>query len=54
MKIREYMKYIRIISLLKSIRNGNITRKEILIAICVLISIRLAIYFSLHYPILKI
>jgi hypothetical protein len=50
MNIRNYLKYFRIISLIRSIRNGEVTRKEILIAICAFIALRVAIYFSLHHP----
>jgi len=50
MEIRKNLKYFRIISLIRSIRNGEITRKEILITIGVFIALRLAIYFGMHHP----
>lgn len=49
MEIRDYLKYLRFISLVRSFRRGEVTRNEILIGIGVLVAIRLAIYFGFQH-----
>lgn len=49
MEIRNYLKYIRFINIVRSFHRGEITKREILIAVGVLIALRLVIYFGFHY-----
>ena len=44
-----YLKYFRFISIVKSFRKGEVTRREVFIAIGVLVAIRLAIYVGYQH-----
>ncbi len=49
MEVRNYLKYLRFINLTRSFIRGNITRREILIGIAVLVAIRIAIYVGFQH-----
>ncbi len=44
-----YLKYFRFISIVRSFRKGEVTRREVFIAIGVLVAIRLAIYVGYQH-----
>jgi hypothetical protein len=44
MQAKDVLKYIRFISLIRSFRRGEVTRREILIAVGLLVGLRLAIW----------
>ncbi len=47
--IKNYLKYLRFFSLIRSIRNGEVNRREIIISVVALVAIRLAIYLAMSH-----